>query len=239
MADEDDGDAGGGKTANDIEQVIGFRLGQRCGRLVHEDELRFADESPGDRHDLALGDCVFLEWQIDVERHAEAGERILRDLAHAAVVDKLWPATEHRLEGDILGNAHLREERQILPDHLDAAVLRRHRRHVGVGFAIELDRSAIGGVIDAGDDLDQRALAAAVFAGKAMNFARAHVEAHILERSDATESHVDVAQGQKRPFASSRGRKLVHVSVPVNHVKLERDAGGKPQTRFLSPLLYR
>ncbi|MDT4868833.1 hypothetical protein FQZ97_1038190 [compost metagenome] len=85
---------------------------------------------------------------------------------------------------------------------------------MGIGLTVIFDRGAVGGAVDAGDDLDQRALAAAVLAGKAVHLARANVEAHILERLDATEGHVDVVEGQKRLFAASRDRKLLHERVP-------------------------
>ena len=63
------------------------------------------------------------------------------------------------------------------------------------------------GLIDAGDDLDQRALAAAVLAGDALHFAGQDFEVDILQRFDAAERDAYVAKRQDRRQVLGRGRR--------------------------------
>ena len=98
MADENNGNPGRRQRADDVEQMVGFRLGQRCGRLVHEDKLRFADQRPGNRHDLALGDGIILQRPVDIECHAQPRQGLDRLLAHAVVIDETRPAAEQCLK---------------------------------------------------------------------------------------------------------------------------------------------
>ena len=69
--------------------------------------------------------------------------------------------------------------------------------------------------VDAGDDLDQRAFARAVFAGKAMNLTRSNLEADILQRLDTAECHIDVSQGEQRLVVALCASGIVH-GTPVN-----------------------
>ena len=71
-----------------------------------------------------------------------------------------------------------------------------------IGLPVKLDYRAVLRSIDAGNDLDQRAFARAVFTRQAMHLAWQDVEADTLQGPDATERHVDVAQGQKRLLAT-------------------------------------
>ena len=80
------------------------------------------------------------------------------------------PAYE-RIEGDVLGDCHFRKERQVLPDDGDPAVTRRIGRHGGLGLAEIVHLGAGLRPIDARDDLDQRALATAIFSSETMNLA--------------------------------------------------------------------
>jgi hypothetical protein len=40
--------------------------------------------------------------------------------SHAVVVDETRPASEQRMKSNVFGDAHLRKESEILPDHLNA-----------------------------------------------------------------------------------------------------------------------
>ena len=87
------------------------------------------------------------------------------------------PIAGQTFEGDVLGDGHFGEQRQILPDDGDAAVARSVRRDRRLGASPKYSSARAGlGRIDAGDDLDQRALAAAVLAGEAVDFAGADLE---------------------------------------------------------------
>ena len=80
-------------------------------------------------------------------------------------------------EEDIVAHRHVRVERVVLKYHREVAVL---RRHLVRDFAVEHQRAG-GDFLKAGDDAQQRALAAAVRADEDEEFALAHVEADALE----------------------------------------------------------
>ena len=87
---------------------------------------------------------------LRVELHAELGERGARGLAYGAVVHEPRRADE-AVEGDVLGDRHFREERQVLPDHrhaLAAGELRRRRRDA---LAEIVGARAGHRLVDAGD----------------------------------------------------------------------------------------
>ena len=191
VADEDHGDAARRQRAHDGQQMICFGLGERGCRLVHEDDARLADQGAGDRHDLALRDREILQRPVDIKRHAEAGQRYLSRAADFCIVDDARSIAGQRLERDVLRDAHFREEREILPDHLDAAGLRDAGRHVANDLAVEDDLGAGCRLVDAGNHLDECALAGAVLAGQAMDFAGHHLEGNVLQRPDAAERLVD------------------------------------------------
>ena len=84
-------------------------------------------------------------------------------------------------------------EREVLIDDLDTegAGLLRPVDRLDVTFEGQL--AAVEGV-DAGDRLDQRALAGAVVTHQRGDFTRVHVEVHIVQNLDGTETLVDTTQ---------------------------------------------
>jgi hypothetical protein len=58
-------------------------------------------------------------------------------------------------EADVLGDGHVREERVVLKDEAEVAVLRRHITHAPV---VERNRAVVG--VEAGDRLQQERLPA-------------------------------------------------------------------------------
>ena len=53
-------------------------------------------------------------------------------------------------------------------------------------FAVDFDRSGVG-LMGAGDDLDQRRFACAIFAEQRVDFAGVRVERHSFQRADGVE----------------------------------------------------
>ena len=87
---------------------------------------------------------------------------------------------------DVLGNREVGENRRVLMDHRDAVALR-------VGRTVDRDRrwpsiriSAAVRLVDAGQDLDERALAGTVLAGQRMD-------------PPAVQAEIDVGQHLDRP----------------------------------------
>ncbi len=177
MADEDHGDAVGGELRHDRQQAVGLGMGERGRRLVHEDEPRIADQRPADGDDLALGDRQRVERRVEIERDAEPGKHPFGLRPHLAPPDQPRAGAEDVAEGDVLGDGHLRKQREVLPDDVMPRAARGDRRHRFDPPAEIVHLGAGVGRVDAGDDLDQRALARAVLAGEAVHFAGQHFEA--------------------------------------------------------------
>ena len=81
----------------------------------------------------------------------------LQHLVDARIDLGLGLAQHFEAEADILANRHMREERVVLEDGVDRALEGRQRRDV---LAIEADL-AFGREVEAGDQAEQRGLAAA------------------------------------------------------------------------------
>ena len=86
-------------------------------------------------------------------------------------------------EEDILGDAQMRNQREVLIDDADPG----SRRFGGIGEgyrrAVQADFTAVA-LVQPGDDLDQRAFAGAVGAEQGMHFAVLNVEVDTAKRDD-------------------------------------------------------
>ncbi len=102
-----------------------------------------------------------------------------------------------RAEHDVLEHVHARHQGQFLVDEAEAAA-----RWPACGVSIATgspsisDRAAIG-MLEAGEDADQRRLAGAVGADQAVDLAGGDVEADAGERADAAEGFPDVVRGDE------------------------------------------
>ena len=88
-------------------------------------------------------------------------------------------------------------QREVLVDDLDpqrVRVLRPVDRH---GLALE-DHVAVVERVDAGDALDQRALAGTVVADQRGHLSGTNIKVHVPEDVDRAEALIDAAQGQQR-----------------------------------------
>ncbi len=117
----------------------------------------------------------------------------------------------------------------------------RHRRAQAFDrAALEEHGRALLGLMDAADDLDQRALAAAVLAGQAQHFAPPDVEADVVERFDAAELLGDVFEMQERCVGRGvlSGRGLSDArswrSAGTRGEGASSRAAGRPYTSLLS-----
>ena len=92
------------------------------------------------------------------------------------------------VETDVLGNAQIGKQREVLPDHVDAVALGFLREDTGCGrFAVKGDLGAGFGDVHPIDDLDQRAFPASVLSGKAMHLAFFELEGHVFQRRERSE----------------------------------------------------
>ncbi len=129
-----------------------------------------------------------------IDRNTQPFEDAASRHFHLPVVDETRTRPQVLFESDVLCDCHLGKEREILPDHLDAQFpclrriqpLDRLTVHQHDGIRLRL--------IDTADDLDQRALAAAVLAGKAQHLAGHDVEPDGLERFYTAEYLGDIVE---------------------------------------------
>jgi hypothetical protein len=103
----------------------------------------------------------------------------------------------HRAEPDIVLDRKVRTQAQLLCDQCDAALLRLAGRGDRTRLARDGDVAAVG-AIDAGQELDQGALAGAVLAADRTNFARRDVERYFLESCDGAEALRQIAGADER-----------------------------------------
>ena len=100
-------------------------LGQRRGRLVHDQDARVVRERLGDLHALAVADRELADRRAHVEvADVERGEHLARPLAHPAPVDRAEAALRGVAHEDVFGDRQLGEEQELLVDRRDARLLR-------------------------------------------------------------------------------------------------------------------
>ena len=90
-------------------------------RLVHEEDLRLADDRPSERDALALTARELLRLALQQASQAES----LSGFLDAAVDLGLGPLAQLQTEGHVVVDRHVRIERVALEDHGDVAVFRR------------------------------------------------------------------------------------------------------------------
>jgi hypothetical protein len=182
VADEQDRDALLLEPPDNLEQSIDLAAGDRRGRLVHDQHARIERQGPDDLDRLTLGDAEQLDRQIDVDRRLQACEQLACMPAHRRPVDPPSP-TRLASDEDVLGNRKVREHGRMLVDHRDTVTLRVARPADRDLLALEQDPAAIG-LVDTAQDLDQRALAGAVLAGKRVHAPGMQAKINVAQHLD-------------------------------------------------------
>ena len=148
---------------------------------------RLRDEGAADRDHLAVGDRERPDGLVEVEVEAEAPEHLPRGAAHRGAARGPRQEPEVLLEGDVLGDAEVREEGEVLPDDLDAESAGHAGGESLVAAAFELDGPARVRLVDAAHDLDEGALARAVLPREAVDLAGVDLEVDVDEGVDPSE----------------------------------------------------
>ena len=148
-------------------------------RLVHQEHLRLAHDRPADGDALLLP-ARELAWQ-PVEQVADLEQRHHLLRARPDHLARHLATAQRELQ--VLPHGHVRVERVVLEDHRDVAVLRRHVGDVPPG-----DRDLAGrGRLEAGDQPQQRRLAAARGPEQDHELALAAGERDVVDRDDLAE----------------------------------------------------
>src|SRR5262249_23678276 len=119
VRDIDDAGAGSLQTADHHEEPSDLAFAERSRRFVHDDDPSFAGEGFRNLDGLLLPDGQLRDRLVQRQVDAELLQRFARALPYGAVVDE----SERRrfvAERDILRDAELRYERELLIDHAHA-----------------------------------------------------------------------------------------------------------------------
>jgi hypothetical protein len=190
VGDVEDSDAVGAEFFHEIEQAVGVLLRERGGGLVEDEDLGGATEGAGDLDELFLRHAEFLHRALDVEFGADTGEEFAGALGAAAPGDH----TAILAKEEVFGDGELGEKRRILVNDGKPHLLHMARGGVFHEGVAEADFGAGIGRDDAAGDLDQRALARAVFAEKRMHLAGAKLKVDAAKRADAGIGFGDVTK---------------------------------------------
>ena len=197
VRDVDDREPLAPQLADQVEQPPRVLTAEAARRLVEDEHAAAARDSPGDFDDLLRRDRQLpgRRGRIHVAV-AEPPQRIRRDGARAGAVDHTEPSRLDA-EHDVLRDAQVRRDRQLLVDHRDAGAAGVERLARTVGRAVERHRAGVGPE-RAGQDAHQRALAGAVLSDERAHFAAGHGDVHPVERHRRAERLADAAHLEAR-----------------------------------------
>ena len=180
VRDEQHADALGRDRAHEREEPLALGTGEVCRRLIEHEHptlrpLVLADnghsrERSHGRKLRALGGTQVVDRHPRVEIDAEARERLARLAALVLPGDVAAPAPGELLEPQVLDDAERGDQGQVLVDEAEpqlAGLARSQGKPRGP--IADRQRAAWIRSVVAGQDLDQRRLARAVFAEQAVN----------------------------------------------------------------------
>jgi hypothetical protein len=197
VRDVHDADPGRAQLRHQREQALRFRLREGSGRLVHDDDARLGAEGARDLHELLLGHAQGTRVRVRIDARSHPGQQRRRALPPLAPVDAAPGASRLQAEGQVLGDGQLGEQGGLLVDRRHPEAPREQRVRAIEGLPGDADGARIRGVSPR-DDLDQRALARAVFAHQRVHLARPHVEVHAAQRAHGAERLGDAAEVEDR-----------------------------------------
>jgi hypothetical protein len=163
VADEEDGLAVGLEPLDEREELGDLVVRERGGRLVHDDDAGVDRERAGDGHEVRVGDTEVAEPRARVDGGADAGEHGAGVRDHALPVDQPEAGARGMAEEDVSRRPKGRRRARSPGGWGDAGRGGDVRRGEADRLAVERDVAGVG-LVDAGEDLDQRRLAGAVLA---------------------------------------------------------------------------
>ena len=199
VGNEDDRHALIAQIPDDVHEDLGLAVRQRGGRLVHDDQLRVGGQGLRHLHHLPLRDGQILDQRIDIGRQADHIGIGLRQLRRLLEVDEeaglaVFPAQE-----DVLTDAHVGHEVQLLIDDADAHG-RCFRGRVDLdGFAFPEDLAAVR-LMYAGQDLHEGRFARAVLSDQRVHLAAPERKRDVPQRVNTRKGLVYIFHYQKFLF---------------------------------------
>jgi hypothetical protein len=105
-------------------------------------------------------------------------------------------ARRAQAEGDVLGDGHVLHQHEVLVDHADAVVDGIGRRMDHNALAVQVDLAGIR-LVEAVENLHQRAFAGAILAQQGMDLPGPHLEVHVVVSQHAGKALDDAAHLQR------------------------------------------
>ncbi len=112
----DDGHAALLQVADDAEEPLRLTVGQRGGRLVHDEQVGLAAERLGDFDALALGEAPVAHPGQRVQAHSEPRQQARRFALHRRAIQPS-PARRLAAHADVFGHGQIREREEFLVNH--------------------------------------------------------------------------------------------------------------------------
>jgi hypothetical protein len=188
VEDHDDRDlARLAQAADEVEHQRPLAHAHRRQRLVEQQDAGVRVDRAGDRDRLPLAARQPRHRHLhrgDVD--ADLGDRLAGPLAHRAVVEQPERVDDLAVEEDVVEDAQLVDQREVLIDGVDP-------ERAGVDDRVQLDRLVVEvdrprvRLVVAREDLDQRRLAGAVVAEQAEHLAVLQAQVDVAERGDGAE----------------------------------------------------
>src|SRR3954469_4240523 len=207
VLDHDDGRAALADQGKSFKEQPDFSRVQTCGRLVEHEELRPCGERPGNLEHALLTIGKRAGPIVAPVSKTHRGKKI-----HRLVAESPCPAGKKALPqryvlADVEAGEHVLEQGKLLEeaDFLEGAgdakprtLVCRQPDQVGL---VEGERAGIG-LIDAGEEVQERRLAGAVGADQREDRAGRDVQRHVVHRAHAAETLVQLFGLEERRHAN-------------------------------------
>jgi hypothetical protein len=182
VGDVEDGVSPVAQGVQDAEQPGAVGGGEAGGRLVEHDELRARREGSGDRDQRALGRSQPGDRRVGVEMSRDVTQGVGAAIPGPPPGDQSGAAWISGAQGDVLGDRHPLHETEVLVDegHVPGGGMTPER------VPVHRDPPRVG-VVDAGEDLDERGFSGPVGSEKGEDAAGVDVEVDSGERAGPPE----------------------------------------------------
>ena len=189
--------AASAQRANGIQQSIGLPERNRRGRLIEKQNSRVDAQRPRDLDQLLLGGTEYVNARIGRKRQADHIHIRTGVALDCGMIDPLQRPTEDAMDENVFGHRERRDQASFLVDDGNAAV----ESLVGRAHRNRLARQSVAaliGLVDAGDNLDERRFPGTVLPDQCVHFSRPQGQAHIVECLHAGKSLADIGQLEQR-----------------------------------------
>ena len=198
VGDDDDGHLlFADDAADDVEQLVRLLRGEDGGRLVEDEDVRAAVERFQYLDALLKPDADIPHGGGGVDLKAVFLHKAARFAFGLGVVEEHAEPARLAAEDDVLRDGERRDEHEVLVHHADAALDGRLRAEVLDALAFDVDL-AVGGRVDAVEDVHKRGFARAVFADEREHLALFYFKRHVVVCEHAGEFHRDVLKFYNR-----------------------------------------